>query len=267
MKLLFSEANPDYSHYLFRYAVWAIAEEGEHPSTFYDLGFFPSSTQQSKRYFMCRGLRADLNVFKLTSENRRILRKCTNITCRIVPREEFSLTEGWINFCVDYFDTRFGSSIMTRERLLNHFDRGWVTHILVFHDRINNKDVGIVTLYLCEPTLAHYQSAFYDVNYRNQNLGLFMMTHALSLMASKGVNFLYLGSVYESTARYKLQFTGLQFFNGFTWSNDIKELKYLLHRDQVVSTTHLLETDSYVNNYLDGSIELAAEQSPFRLCK
>ena len=38
MKLLFSEARPDYGHYIFPYAIWAFPEPGETPADLFNAG-------------------------------------------------------------------------------------------------------------------------------------------------------------------------------------------------------------------------------------
>ena len=85
MKLLFSEAKPDYGHYIFPYAVWAFPEEGESPSALFNHGFLPSS-RNLDRFYLCRQVRVVLGQFRPSSENRRILRKGAGLAARLVPR-------------------------------------------------------------------------------------------------------------------------------------------------------------------------------------
>src|SRR6266498_3609397 len=84
MKLLFSEQNSDYDHYQFPYAIWAVPESGETPSDIFNAGFLPSS-RNLDRFYLCRQVRVNLAKFKPTSENRRILRKGTDIEVKLVP--------------------------------------------------------------------------------------------------------------------------------------------------------------------------------------
>ncbi|MDB6039203.1 MAG: arginine-tRNA-protein transferase [Verrucomicrobiales bacterium] len=78
MKLLFSEASPDYSHYVFPYAIWALAETGEAASAMFAAGFLPSS-RNLDRFYLCRNIRVKLEDYVTSSENRRILRKFDGI--------------------------------------------------------------------------------------------------------------------------------------------------------------------------------------------
>src|ERR1017187_1399215 len=102
MKLLFSEAQPDYAHYIFSYAIWAVPDEGEKPSDIFNAGFLPSS-RQLDRFYLCRQIRVTLAKFELSSENRRILRKGEGIKVELVPREKFDYTPARREFHLDAF--------------------------------------------------------------------------------------------------------------------------------------------------------------------
>ena len=58
--------------------------------------------------------------------------------------------------------------------------------------------------------LAFYYYAFYDLNYFQRNLGMFMMTSAVGLFAARGIRHLYLGSCYSRNALYKTQFVSTE---------------------------------------------------------
>ena len=253
MKILFSEHQPDYAHYIFPYAIWAIREPGEAPSEIFARGFLPS-TRDLSRFYMCRQIRVALRRFKPSSENRRILRKGAGITYRLLPRQEFDYTPEWRTFCKTYADIRFGKDVMTRERLDSLFGAPIVSHVLLFTDERERKDVGLATLYLEEPRLAFYYYAFYDLNYYPRNLGMYMMTSAVRFFAERGFDFIYLGSCYSRNALYKTQFAGVEFWTGFRWSTDLDELKYQLRRGQTVSDRHLLETQDYLKRFYGGDL-------------
>jgi len=59
----------------------------------------------------------------------------------------------------------------------------------------------------------------------------------------------YLGTCYSHTALYKTQFAGAEFFNGFRWSDDLDELKFIIQRDKKELTQHLLETGEYRDEF------------------
>jgi hypothetical protein len=94
-----------------------------------------------------------------------------------------------------------------------------------------------------------------------------MMTSAVELFAGRGVKNLYLGTCYSENALYKTQFSGAEFFNGFRWSQNLKELKYLLRRDRKPVSQHLLETEEYRAAFHPGGLGEMTAASVFRIVK
>jgi len=94
---------------------------------------------------------------------------------------------------------------------------------------------------------------------------MYMMTSAVELFADSGVKFLYLGTCYSSAALYKTQFAGAEFFNGFRWSDDLDELKFIIKRDKKELTQHLLETQEYRDAFYAGDLSKIVEASAFRV--
>jgi arginyl-tRNA--protein-N-Asp/Glu arginylyltransferase len=263
MKLLFSENKPDYAHYIFSYAIWAIPEPGDQPADLFNLGFLPSS-RNLDRFYLCRSVRVDLARYRTSSENRRILRKGEGIHVRLIPRVEFEYSNERRNFYKEYAEARFGKDVMTWERLDSLFATKITSHILLFTNAQTGAELGAVTLYLEGRDLAFYYYAFYDLNHLNRNLGMFMMTSAVEWLAREQYRHLYLGSCYSRSALYKTQFSGIEFFNGFRWSGDIDELKFLIERDQKDTGEHLLEAEDYRQLFCDGGLHLPAGATPFR---
>ncbi len=264
MKLVFSEYKSDYQNYIFPYAIWAVPQPGDTPAMIFARGFLPSSSDFA-RFYMCRHLRVELSKFTCSSENRRILRKCDGIDCRLVPRADFEFTGAWRDFCKNYADIKFGKDVMTYERLDALLSSKLVTHLLVFTDRASGKDVGIVTLYVEEEQLAYFYYSFYDLNYYSRNLGMFIMTSAVECFAQLGKQYMYLGTCYSRNALYKTQFSGAEFFNGFRWSDNLNELKYIIERDAGTVTQHLVETDAFSQKYYGGSLTNILEFDQFVL--
>jgi arginyl-tRNA--protein-N-Asp/Glu arginylyltransferase len=264
VKLLFSEQNSDYENYQFPYAIWAIPEAGETPADIFNAGFLPSS-RQLDRFYLCRQVRVNLAKFKPSSENRRILRKGAGIDVKLVPREKYDYTPERRQFFKTYADIKFGKDVMTFERLDALFAAPIISHLLVFTDAKTDGEIGVATLYLEGKSLAFYYYAFYDLNYYSRNLGMFMMTSAAALFAEHGSKQLYLGTCYSDNALYKTQFAGAEFFNGFRWSDDLDELKFIIRRDQKELRQHLLETEAYRDEFYKGDLEAIASASAFRV--
>ena len=264
MKLLFSEASPDYKNYIFPYAVWAFPEPGETPADFFAAGFLPSS-KNLDRFYLCRSLRVALKDFKPSSENRRILRKGEGFQAALVPRAKFDFTATRREFCLRYAAHKYGAEVMTPTRLEQVISSPLTSHVLLFHHAAQDLEVGLATLFLQPPQLAQYYYAFYDLNYARQSLGMYMMTSAVQHFAAQGFAHLYLGSCYSANALYKTQFAGMEFFNGACWSRDAAELKYLIARDERPQAQHLFEDQEYLHRFHDGDLGRAVERSLFQV--
>jgi len=257
MKLLFSEAVPDYGHYIFPYAIWGFPEPGETPATFFESGFLPSNRELT-RFYLARQIRIRLQEFQPSSENRRILRKGAGLKWELIPREQFKFTPERESFCKTYADARFGAEVMTEERLRTLFTAPVATHIMVFSEAQTKKEVGYVVLYLEHPRVAFYYYSFYDLTWFEKSLGLFLMTSAVQHFAESRFEYLYLGTCYSERALYKTQFSGFEFFNGFKWSSNVDELKYLVSRQGETPGKHLLESEEYLTKFHSPSVEKLA---------
>jgi arginyl-tRNA--protein-N-Asp/Glu arginylyltransferase len=262
MKLLFSEQNSDYEHYQFPYTIWAMREEGETPADIFNAGFLPAS-RHLDRFYLCRQIRVNLEKFEPSSENRRIFRKGEGVNVELVPREKFEYTPERRQFFKTYADAKFGSDVMTFERLDSLFSTPIISHLLVFTDTATGKEIGVATLYVEGRALAFYYYAFYDLDHSNRSLGMFMMTSAATEFAAHGVKHLYLGTCYSENALYKTQFAGTEFFNGFRWSNDLEELKFLIQRDKKRQPAHLLEIAEYRDQFYGGNLAKITDASMF----
>lgn len=262
MKLVFSEHVSDYAHYIFPYAIWGFPERGETPAQMFDAGFLPSS-RNLDRFYLCRHVRVDLNRFKPSSENRRVLRKGEGIQFKLIPRAEFDYTAERRAAFKAYTDIKFGKDSMSFARLDSLFDSPIISHLLVFNDSNTGQEVGTATLYLEGNELAFYYYAFYDLNYFQRNLGIYMMTSAVAEFARLGTRHLYLGSCYSENALYKTQFAGAEFFNGFRWSLDLKELRHLLKRDRPGAECHLVESEEFQRDFYAGNLTRIKHASPF----
>jgi arginyl-tRNA--protein-N-Asp/Glu arginylyltransferase len=263
MKLLFSEAKPDYAYYIFPYAIWAFPEPGETPADLFNAGFLPSS-RQLDRFYLCRHIRVALGKFTPSSENRRIMRKGEGVAVTLVPRAEFEFTAARREFCKRYTDAKFGAGGMNYERLDSLFNSPVTSHVLLFTETATGTEVGIATLYLEGDRLAFYYYAFYDLAHANRSLGLFMMTTAAKLFAKRGCGHLYLGSCYSDSALYKTQFAGFEFFNGVRWSENLEELKFILQRQQQPELQqHLLEDEAFRQELVSETLSQLAAQSRF----
>jgi arginyl-tRNA--protein-N-Asp/Glu arginylyltransferase len=208
-------------------------------------------------------VRVALGGFGPSSENHRILRKGQGFEATLLPRAKFEYTPQRREFYKTYADAKFGKEVMSYERLDALFEGRLISHLVLFKDTETGAEIGTVTLFLEPPAMAYYYYAFYDLAYLSRNLGMFMMTWAVSEFARRGFGFLYLGSCYRQSALYKTQFKGAEFFNGLRWSADLRELKYLVARGQSRPDAHLLETEEYRRAFCRAELADMAAGSPF----
>jgi len=251
MKFLFSEASPDYSRYLYPYVVWVIPEPPESPADCFHRGCVIASPQLD-RFVLARSVRVDLAHYQPSSENRRILRKGDGITAELIERNAFAYTPERRQAWKHYADHRFGDQIMSFERLDRLMNAPVISHLLLFRETATGAELGTALLFLQPPRAAYYYYAFYELDRLPQNLGIFMMTWAVRHFAAERYQHLYLGTCYSDRALYKTQFPGVEFFNGNTWSTNLKELKYLLHRPTQPPATHLLQDVAYLHQFHHG---------------
>lgn len=262
MKILFSEATPDYDAYVFPYAVWGFLEPTDTIESAFERGFLPSLPDFS-RFYLGRSARVSLSRFCPSSENRRVMRKGETIQSRLLPRAEFDYTAAWRDFCLNYSTQRFGENAMTRERLDRLFETPIVSHLLVYSDTQTNQDIGLCLLYIDNTRFAYYYFAFYDLNYPLKSLGAYMMTSAIIELRESDARYVYLGTVYSRSALYKSQFKGFEFFNGIRWSDNIKELKAIIDRQTNAKPTgHLLEQSDYVELYHNNDLQALTAKAP-----
>lgn len=243
MKLFFGEFKPDYSQYHFPYQVWLKREEGDEVEKIYASGFLPFRDKPGI-YYLARSLRVDLSGFDLSSENRRILRKTENITAEIKPLAEFSYRPEVQKLCVNYARERFGQGVMPAPTIKGIFTGGVYNQVFVFKDS-TDREVGWAICYLNEHLL-QFAHSFYDLSFFKQDLGARMMLEAVIWSQNHGRQYAYLGTCYENKALYKTEFKGVEFFNGFTWSNNMQELKDLIARD---NPQYLLRDKEYLKSF------------------
>ncbi|MBU0660836.1 hypothetical protein KKG22_01495 [Patescibacteria group bacterium] len=199
-----------------------------------------------------RLLRIDLEQFELSSENRRILRKTEDIVMKIkdIPYTDYHWSLGKMG--KDFYDKKFGigtfSANKMKEVLSNtnktNFNRLFVyritedglaaefchCHIDTDPDAIEETKslpVGYTICYENENIL-HYSYPFYNLEFPNKNIGMGMMIRAIEYAKKQGKHYMYVGSVQRPTDHYKLQFAGLEWFDGAQWQTNLDVLKEIV---------------------------------------
>ncbi len=252
MKIFRSESFVDYSTYTFNYAVYCLKESQSELPEIYNKGFLPYSNNialKIETYYLARSLRVDLNNFKETSENRRVVRKIEekkpSFTLKNI--EDFDiLNKDFQNFCLDFASNRFSESI-SKERLNYILKSESISHIFEFS--LDQKKVGYV-IAIIENDMLHYWFAFFDLNFQEYSLGKYMIFSVIEWAANNKLKYVYLGTSYGEKSLYKIRdFKGLEFFDGNQWNNNSKLLKIKCKTDKSFTLDSFKQdTDIFLEN-------------------
>ncbi len=205
-----------------------------------------------------RSVRIDLSKFAMTSENRRILKKAGGL---ILQRAELALKDydySLGKLAKDFYETKFGPGVMSAQKIkemLTDVEKSNFNVLLTYsaNPKVCDKEdlseaveaenepsssrtngvsseshtLGFAICYSNKDIL-HYSYPFYDLKLAPKDMGLAMMTLAIQYAKEAGVKYVYLGSLQRPTDTYKLQFEGLEWFDGKAWKTDLDEVKKTL---------------------------------------
>lgn len=228
MKIFFSEFAADYDSFSYPYQVCGIREEDDRLELIYDNGFLP--TRIDKRlFYLCRSFRVELKRFALSSENRRIQKKCEDLQLEVKSLKDFTYDYKIGKFANEFYRKKFGPKTMSAQKAKWLFTSGAMTDVIQY--KIGERVVGYC---LVNKTgeIIHYAYPFYDLQYNNSNLGIGMMLNAILFAKDKDIKYVYLGTVYTLSSLYKTQFEGGEFFTGLNWNPEISLLKDLVRSEK-----------------------------------
>ena len=197
-------------------------------SNLYNQGFV--FTRQHKGSMdKVRSVRINLDKCELSSENKRILRKTDSIILdkKNLPFADYHWSIG--KMAKDFYDTKFGIGTFSANKVkqvLTNPEESNFNALFTFTDK--KKVIGYCILYETDSCI-HYSYPFYDLEKSEKNMGMGMMVRAVKYAKENGKKYLYLGSAQRPTDTYKLQFKGMEWFDGETWSTDLDELKNILN--------------------------------------
>jgi len=180
--------------------------------------------------YQTRSLRIDLEKFELSSENRRVLKKTEDIGLMTydLPYEKYSWEIGKMG--KEFYQTKFGDGIFSANKIKELLTKKHNFNKLYIY---NNKQEA-VGYCICFETdkILHYSYPFYVLHHTSYvispNLGLGMMLRAIIHSKEASKKYVYLCSAKDAKAKYKLQFAGLEWFDGKEWKTNIDELKKIL---------------------------------------
>ncbi len=201
-----------------------------------------------------RSARIDLRKFQLSSENRRILKKTDGLALadKKLPLADYDWNIG--KLAKDFYATKFGPNVMSAQKvkeLLTDADKSNFNSILEFNyrpigsaggsdlptfesganktkgDTLPPRGAGYVICY-SNSSLIHYSYPFYNLETSPKDMGMGMMLRAILHAQEQKLHYIYLGSLQRPGDTYKLQFEGLEWFDGQKWQADNEELKALI---------------------------------------
>lgn len=176
-----------------------------------------------------RSLRIDLTQFEASSENRRIARKSEHLELQNKPLPLADYSWKIAKLAKDFYTTKFGEDTFSANKikeLLTETSSNFNT-VLTYTNTLTKETVGYVISYEDENIL-HYSYPFYAQDPSEPSRGLGMMIQAILYAQAKGLKYIYLGSLQRPTDTYKLQFKGMEWFDGEKWQSDISPLKEIL---------------------------------------
>lgn len=220
----------------------------------YNRGFLFTREGKGAMY-ETRSVRIDLDRFKLSSENRRVLRKTEDLRMKIenIPYLDYSWKIGKLG--KDFYETKFGEGVFSANKikeLMTDGEKSNFNRVIVYSapvilsetkNPLKNGEKGSfacaqddktmrVGHCICLETneILHYCYPFYilDTKYKILNTGLGMMTRAVVWAQESGKKYIYLGSAKDAKALYKFQFAGVEWWDGEIWRSDVEDLKKIL---------------------------------------
>jgi len=198
----------------------------ENINTLYNGGYLFTRTNKGDMY-QTRSLRIDLSKFKLNSENKRILKHTDNIVLEVVDIPYTNYHWGIHKLGKDFYATKFGDKTFSAQKikeLITDPIKSNFNKLFIYRQKEDNLAIGYA---ICHETnnLLHYSYPFYDLNANINNLGIGMMTKAIVWAQEHNKKYVYLGSIKDEKAKYKLQFENMEWFDGKKWSTDLEKLK------------------------------------------
>lgn len=227
--------------YSFGYCLYAEPEAGDALDDVYAQGYLPYSNAANVQnvYYMCRSLRVPLEGFTLNSENRRVHRLFdTQFTASTEPLSLLTDNADILAFFLQYFKDVHGPDVMPKARLLHLLNHGAARDLTLYRDR-DGRPVACI-LNGGTTAIEHYWFAAYHADYYKQSLGMWLMVDAVLRAQKAGRSHIYLGTAYGEKAKYKVNFSGVEWWAGNSWRREAnnKMLKDLMKHDAEKSVAH-----------------------------
>ena len=192
---------------------------------FYDKGYV--FTRLGKGVMnQTRSLRVNLVNFTPSSENRRILNHTSGLEIhhKTLPLlNEYNWEMG--KLFKDFYGKKFGAKIASANKakeLMTYANKSNFNSLIEY--TFNGVLVGYVIGFETSK-IFHYAYPFYEYEKFGNNFGMGMMLKSIIECKNKNLKYFYLGSYTRLEDKYKLQFKGLEWFDGRSWAKDLEALK------------------------------------------
>ena len=214
---------------LMKYLYWKeekiIDDSPEVISRMYDNGFVFTRIDKGVMQ-QTRSVRIDMSKFELSSENRRILRKGEQILLNkhTIPYSGYNWKIG--KMAKDFYDMKAPGDFSVNKI------KEIMTTTQNFNTLLDFSELGYTICYentINDNSFLHYSYPFYNLVKSPKDMGLIMMTKAIAEAQTLGLKYVYLGSLQRPTDIYKLQFSGMEWFDGEGWNKDLEEVKKILN--------------------------------------
>lgn len=206
----------------------------------YNQGYLFGRVEKGYMY-QTRSLRINLELFQPSSENRRVLKKMDSFIFfgTDLPYASYNWRIG--KFAKNFYESKFGSGTFSANKikeLMTEPQESNFNYLLICEIKknaqtdLNDSDKVAIGYCVCyqNSEFIHYSYPFYNSSAELglASIGIGMMTRAIVKAQEQGKKYLYLGSASRPTDTYKLQFAGLEWFNGQKWERDLEKLKTIL---------------------------------------
>jgi len=176
-----------------------------------------------------RSIRIDLQKFELNSENRRILRKTENVRVQqiILPILRESYDWKIHKLGKDFYTKKFGPKVFSANKIKELVTSNESSFNILLKYVVDEDLLGYAICYQNDE-IFHYTFPFYDLDRFQNNYGMGMMLQAILYAQNNNKKYIYLGSATRPADKYKLQFNGLEWFDGERWRKNMEDLKKVI---------------------------------------
>ncbi len=247
MKLLYSEFPANYNNYRFPYQVWAWEESVDERDNLLNQGFLPSRIKVGL-WYLARSIRVDVSRYNRSSENRRVVKNTAQYSFSFHPTEQFRLSQEQFKWVERFVLETLKLNNYSLSSIKRIFSPHWSSYIMVCRRQGDQESCGLAPILKVNRSL-FYWLGFYRSDRFVTGLGSRLMLEAIEWARQSQHEYIYLGTIYRESSLYKTNYKGWEFFNGFEWSQDKKQLRYLIDKDKNSEHSELMKDSQFLNEY------------------